>query len=92
MTVLTYAEKRYNQGMKTAISLPDELFMAADAYAQERAITRSELYAHALKEYLSKHRMEGVTDLINIAMKKINCGSAEEVNESKRDSIRNLPW
>lgn len=39
--------------MKTAISLPDPLFAAAEAFASAHALTRSELYRRALTAYLA---------------------------------------
>jgi metal-responsive CopG/Arc/MetJ family transcriptional regulator len=47
--------------MKTAISLPDELFTAADALAGRLGVSRSELYATAVAEYLAKHEVSEVT-------------------------------
>ncbi|MCI5211777.1 MAG: ChpI protein, partial [Candidatus Electrothrix sp. ATG2] len=34
--------------MKTAISIPDKLFTAADQYAKKHGFSRSSLYAKAL--------------------------------------------
>jgi metal-responsive CopG/Arc/MetJ family transcriptional regulator len=51
--------------MKTAVSLPDPLFEAADQLARRLGISRSELYAAALVEYLRSHRDEGVTEALN---------------------------
>jgi metal-responsive CopG/Arc/MetJ family transcriptional regulator len=51
--------------MKTAISLPDELFSAADSLADRLGVSRSELYAKALAEYVAKHSDEEVTGLLN---------------------------
>jgi metal-responsive CopG/Arc/MetJ family transcriptional regulator len=78
--------------MKTAISLPDELFAAADQYAQEKEMTRSELYASALREYLGRHRMENLTEKINVAMNEIKMGSEEMYKGSGMRSIRELTW
>jgi metal-responsive CopG/Arc/MetJ family transcriptional regulator len=47
--------------MKTAISLPDELFSAADALASRLGVSRSELYATAVAEFLAKHTASEVT-------------------------------
>jgi len=38
--------------MKTAVSLPNELFDAAEVLADELGVTRSELYARAIDEYV----------------------------------------
>ena len=51
--------------MKTAISLPDELFASADSLAKRMRVSRSELYATAVAEYVAKHRSEGVTARLN---------------------------
>ena len=47
--------------MKTAISLPDRLFNAADALARKLGVSRSRLYATALAEYLAKHQAAKIT-------------------------------
>ncbi len=51
--------------MKTAVSIPNELFESADGLARRLGMTRSELYARALREYLKEHRGEGITDRLN---------------------------
>ena len=47
--------------MKTAISLPDEVFNAAEEMAERLGVNRSQLYVTALREYLEAHRSRGVT-------------------------------
>jgi metal-responsive CopG/Arc/MetJ family transcriptional regulator len=51
--------------MKTAISLPDDLFRAGDALAKRMKVSRSELYSRALAEYLAKHRADQLTQRLN---------------------------
>jgi metal-responsive CopG/Arc/MetJ family transcriptional regulator len=51
--------------MKTAISLPDELFASADALAERLGVSRSQLFATALAEYLAKHQTQKLTDRLN---------------------------
>jgi metal-responsive CopG/Arc/MetJ family transcriptional regulator len=55
----------YTQGMKTAISLPDPLFAAAEQFAQDKGLSRSELYARALQFYLQAHQSQAVTEALN---------------------------
>ena len=38
--------------MKTAISIPDNLFEAADSLAERLGISRSQLYRRAVEQYL----------------------------------------
>lgn len=60
---------RYNSGytlrMKTAISIPDPLFDAAEEVADRLGMNRSQLYAKALSEYVAKHRDDDVTEALN---------------------------
>ena len=62
-------DRRYNFcytiGMKTAISLPDPLFTAAEQFAQEKGLSRSELYAKALQFYLQAHQAHAITEALN---------------------------
>ena len=52
-------------GMKTAISLPDALFKSGDALAKRLGLSRSELYARALAEYVAKHKGSSLTQRLN---------------------------
>lgn len=47
--------------MKTAISIPDSLFEAAENFAQRMGLSRSELYAKAIQEYLKAHSGDRIT-------------------------------
>lgn len=51
--------------MKVAISLPDPIFSAAEELAQELQVSRSQLYAQALADYLDKRHDPAVTDRLN---------------------------
>jgi metal-responsive CopG/Arc/MetJ family transcriptional regulator len=51
--------------MKTAISLPYDLFRAGDALAKRLKVSRSELYARALAEYVVKHSADQLTQRLN---------------------------
>jgi metal-responsive CopG/Arc/MetJ family transcriptional regulator len=51
--------------MKIAVSLPDEVFRAAERQARRARKSRSQLYAEALSEYLSRHAPDEVTEAMN---------------------------
>ncbi len=51
--------------MKTAISVPDELFKKAEKYAKAHKLSRSELYSDALSHYLTNSADEEVTQRLN---------------------------
>ena len=54
--------------MKTAVSLPGGLFAEAEAYAQAHRLSRSHVYATALREFLVRHNDDAITDAINSAI------------------------
>lgn len=47
----------YTEPVKTAISLPDELFHQIDRCSRELKISRSRLLADAAREYLARRRL-----------------------------------
>ena len=51
--------------MKTAVSIPDNLFQSAEQFAQRQGLSRSELYARALQHYLHQNRNEQVTQQLD---------------------------
>jgi predicted transcriptional regulator len=49
------------KGMKTAISLPAELFARGEAEAERLRISRSELYQRAIAAFLDRSQQEAIT-------------------------------
>jgi hypothetical protein len=52
-------------GVKTAISIPNEIFAEAERLAKQLGISRSELFREALGVYLRNRSQEGVTEALN---------------------------
>jgi metal-responsive CopG/Arc/MetJ family transcriptional regulator len=51
--------------MKTAISVPDPLFEAAERLARRMGMTRSELFQRAVAAFVQSHRDANVTEALN---------------------------
>ncbi|MEO1133072.1 MAG: ChpI protein [Cyanobacteria bacterium J06639_1] len=51
--------------MKTAISIPDPLFEAAEQFAQQSGMSRSQLYANAIQEYLHARQQTRITEQLD---------------------------
>jgi len=51
--------------MKTAISVPNPVFEAAEGLAARIGVSRSELYATAVAEYMARHRAAGVRERLD---------------------------
>jgi metal-responsive CopG/Arc/MetJ family transcriptional regulator len=79
--------------MKTAISLPDDLFRAAERHAKRAQKSRSQLYAEALAEYLGRHAPEEVTDAMNRVVARLGEAGADPfVAAAGRRVLERTEW
>ena len=51
--------------MKTAVSIPDDIFERAERLARREQRSRSDVYAAALGEYVARHAHDEITDTMN---------------------------
>lgn len=51
--------------MKTAVSVPDELFEAAQKLALRTRKSRSRVFSDALREYVARHAPDAVTEAMD---------------------------
>ena len=65
--------------MKTAISIRDDIFEAAERTAKTLKISRSELYARAIAEFVAQRSGERVTERLNAVYG--NDGSSSALDE-----------
>jgi predicted transcriptional regulator len=53
--------------MKTAVSVPDDLFRQAEVAARRLRVSRSRLYATAISEFLNRRQGDAITERLNEA-------------------------
>lgn len=82
----------YTTGMKTAISLPDEMFHEAERYARRTRKTRSQLYGEALAEYLARHAPDEVTEAMNRVVDRLPVSTDAFRAESSRRTLGRTEW
>jgi metal-responsive CopG/Arc/MetJ family transcriptional regulator len=51
--------------MKTAISIPDEIFSQAEELAKTMHISRSKLFTLAISEFIEEYDNQGITSKLN---------------------------
>jgi metal-responsive CopG/Arc/MetJ family transcriptional regulator len=82
--------------MKTAISLPNNVYYEAEATAQNMGVPRSTLYVNALMEYLQKHSRKNITQKLNEVYGDVYSAEFEPIAnaglESLRESTKNDTW
>lgn len=76
--------------MKTAISLPDTVYFAAEQTAQYMGISRSALYVNAISEYLKTNNRKYITQKLNEVYNDDYYDEFEPVSNAALESIREL--
>jgi predicted transcriptional regulator len=82
----------YTFGMKTAVSIPDDIFQTAERLAHRMKKSRSALYSHALSEYVSRHSSDEATEAMNAALDEIGDSSDMFVTTAARKTLKRVEW
>jgi metal-responsive CopG/Arc/MetJ family transcriptional regulator len=78
--------------MKTAISIPDRLFRAAEEAAERLSMSRSELYTRAVQAFLEDCPAVDVTQKLNEVYSEHSSGLDPGMLEMQRLSLPDDPW
>jgi metal-responsive CopG/Arc/MetJ family transcriptional regulator len=78
--------------MKTAISIPDEVFQGAERLTRRTRKLRSRLYGEALKEYLARHAPDEVTEAMNRACVEVGETTDPFVSSATRRIPERSEW
>jgi metal-responsive CopG/Arc/MetJ family transcriptional regulator len=78
--------------MKTAISIPDKVFKSADALAKRLGISRSQLYASAVEEYLARHRSRKVTERLNALYSEEDSSMPKDLMRVQSGAVEGEEW
>ena len=78
--------------MKTAVSIPDEVFEGAERLARRTRRSRSRLYGDALKEYLARHAPDEVTEAMNRACAEVGEATDPFVSAAARHILERSEW
>lgn len=78
--------------MKTAVSIPHAVFLAAERQATRERKSRSQLYAEALSEYLSRHAPEEVTEAMNQVVDRLHEQRDPLVLAAAHEVLQRVEW
>jgi metal-responsive CopG/Arc/MetJ family transcriptional regulator len=78
--------------MKTAISIPDDLFADAEALTRKLKKSRSQLYAEAIREYLARHDPDAVTEALNQVWDEIEEKTDPAVSAASARILQRTDW
>jgi Arc/MetJ-type ribon-helix-helix transcriptional regulator len=82
----------YTAGMKTAVSIPDEVFEKVERLARRARKSRSEVFSAALREYVARHAPDEVTDSINEVCDRVGKQDDLFVNTAARRILEKAEW
>ena len=78
--------------MKTAVSLPDDLFRLAEATARRLRVSRSELYARAIAEFLKRLDGNAITERLNDVYSLHPAKLDSELHRAQLQSLEKDAW
>lgn len=78
--------------MKTAVSIPDELFHKADDLAARLGKSRSEIYREALDDYVSRREPGAVTRALDELADEIAADGGAFADQAARRALERSEW
>jgi hypothetical protein len=78
--------------MKTAVSIPDDVFEQAETLAHRAKRSRSEVYARALSEYIARHAPDRVTEAMDRVLDQLDEPTDPFVSRSVRRRLERTEW
>jgi len=78
--------------MKTAVSIPDDVFADAERLASRLQISRSKMYARALAEFVARHDDDRVTALMDQAVGEAGGEDATFLQAAAQQTGHRAEW
>lgn len=80
--------------MKTAISVPDDVFEKAEQLARRENRSRSDVYTAAVREYVARYSPDDLTDTIDRALDALGDGAEPDdfLRAAARVRLTDATW
>lgn len=78
--------------MKTAVSIPDEIFQKAERLARRMKKSRSELFSKALADYVARHAPDHVTEAMNQVCAEVGVETDAFTSAASRRTLERVEW
>lgn len=78
--------------MKTAVSVPDDVFEGAERLARRESRSRSEVYSAALREYVARHDPDEIADALDRVVADLGEGVDSFVTAAIRRTFESTDW
>ena len=78
--------------MRTAVSIPDDVFAGAERLARRTKKSRSQLFSDAVREYIARHAAEDVTEAMNRVCDALGHPTDKFVTSAARRTLERSEW
>ena len=78
--------------MKTAVSVPDEVFEGAERLARREGRSRSEVYSAALREYVARHEPDDIVDALDLVVAELGEAIDPFVAAASQRTLEAIDW
>jgi metal-responsive CopG/Arc/MetJ family transcriptional regulator len=78
--------------MKTAISIPDDVFEDAERLAKRSRKSRSQLFSDAVREYVARHAPEDVTEAMDRVCADVGTAPDAFTSAAARRILERTEW
>lgn len=78
--------------MKTAVSIPDEIFEKAERLAHRACRSRSDVFSAALKEYVARHAPDEVTETMDRVCDRLDDQKDGFLSAAGRHVLERSEW
>lgn len=78
--------------MKTAISIPDPIFQAADSLANRLGVGRSEFYSKAIEAFIEQNKNRDATARLNQVFASESNSFGDDYYNLQRQSLNREEW
>jgi len=80
----------WRDSMKTAISIPDDLFKAVKEMSKKLSISRSQLFARAARDYIAKQKNKELFETLNEVYSEVDTKQEVEIRKQSKKHYAKL--
>ena len=78
--------------MKTAVSVPDDVFDRAERLARREGRSRSEVYSAALREYVARHSPDEIAEALDLVVAEVGDVADPFLSTASRRTLESTEW
>ena len=78
--------------MKTAISIPDDVFEVAEQLARRTKKSRGQLFSDAVREYIARHAADEITEAVDRVCAELEPGPDKFTVAAAKRILERVTW